>query len=563
MPFERQADLIKIAYAMVVEPQRLEELDRLLGERLDAHYQGARPAITEQALFSDVEGHFDHAFELFQKQAAAKQVGQSVGQRGGMGDQRDWLLIEQDGRVRSLGEVAAKTLNLQPGERLTQELFEHNGHSQFLKSLRTIDSPGRGAPFVFTLLHPETGKPHRYVMRWDPSDPDGAVGEALPLDMHWTDRTGRAFGRAFKLSGAEMSITRAIVDGVSLRDLASERRRSLGTLRNQTKHLLSKLDLSSQSELITLYSGFSKISDLDHLGKSRAFGNDPRREISVMTLSSGRKISYDVYGEENGRPVLFLHPMFGGTGLTAAMKDAVLKAGLRLYMPWRPYYGDTDGEGEGLNMLLAFAASLGEFMDRLKLGTCPLLASNGATPLAFAALKQLPARFTKLVLTGANVPLTRPEQFWAMGFHQRVPLYLARHAPKLVEMYIRSVIAKLDAGYDEAYARRYFAECLIDLETLISPEFKQMARDALSYTFINGHKAGVQELFTNSMDWSQIVEPSSDLPISLYTGAADTVHSPAMVAPFVDAHANMTLHVIDGAASLLIAQKPEIIFPAL
>ncbi|MEQ3745081.1 MAG: hypothetical protein ABNH53_02445 [Henriciella sp.] len=559
---DHKNDLIKMAYAMVVEPQRLEELDRLLGDRLSSHYQDESDEPGIDVLLDEVAGHFEHALDLFERQQGNDLAGQSVGQREGVRERKDWILIESDGTIRSLGDDAAARFGIRERTTLPSRLFERREYGEFLGRLRSAAQTQSHPPIVFKLENPSNPRQSRYVLRWDGSDPDGPVGLAVPLNLHWTDRTGRAFGRAFDLTGAELSISRALINGTSLRELADERHRSIATIRNQTKGLLAKLNLSSQSELISLYSGFSKISELDHLGKVRAFSGDELRSISELKLPNGMNISYDVFGEDDARPVLFLHPMFGGTGLTQRMKEAVLANNLKLIMPWRPYYGDTDGQGEGLEMLLTFADNLPAFLDHFGVASCPLLAANGATPLAFAALKQHAERFTKVVLTGANVPLTRKEQFWAMGYHQRVPLYLARHAPKLVEMYIRSVIAKLDAGYDEAYGRRYFSDCSIDLETLLSAEYKQNARDALSYTYINSYKSSVQELVTNSMDWSELVTLSA-VPIDLFTGEADTVHNPAMVRPFVDEHENMTLHVVKNAASLIVAQKPELIFAAL
>ncbi|MEL6415538.1 MAG: hypothetical protein AAFQ15_11425 [Pseudomonadota bacterium] len=562
MSEDQKTDLIKMAYAMVVEPQKLEELDKLLGQRLASHYTTEADHTQSDDLLNEVASHFEHALDLFEKQQSSELTGQSVGQREGARERSDWLLIESDGLIRALGVDAGARFGIEAGSRLPTDLFERGEFSAFLKHTKTAAELGSHPPIVFKLVHPKTYRQCRYVLKWDASDPDGPVGFAIPLNLNWTDRTGRAFGRAFELTGAELSISRALVNGVSLRELSEERGRSIGTIRNQTKGLLSKLNLSSQSELISLYSGFSKISELDHLGKIRAFSGDDLRVISEFKLSNGNNISYDVYGATDGRPVLFLHPMFGGTGLTQPMKDAVLANNLKLIMPWRPYYGDTDGVGEGMEMLVAFAKSLPELLDHFGIDACPLLAANGATPLAFAALRFCRPRITKMVLTGANVPLTRKEQFWAMGYHQRVPLYLARHAPKLVEMYIRSVIAKLDAGYDEAYGRRYFSDCSIDLDTLLSPEYKQNAREALSYTYIKSYISSVQELVTNSMDWSELVTPT-DCPITLFTGEADTVHNPEMVKPFVDQHENIQLRIVPNAASLIIAQKPNLIFGSI
>ena len=52
------------------------------------------------------------------------------------------------------------------------------------------------------------------------------------------------FRSGFNLTSVELEITRAIVSGGSLKELAATRGRSLETLRKQTKVLLAKLGAS-------------------------------------------------------------------------------------------------------------------------------------------------------------------------------------------------------------------------------------------------------------------------------------------------------------------------------
>ena len=189
--------------------------------------------------------------------------------------------------ITKLSEAAQQSLGLNIGEHLHKALSDTADKQAFCKGLAGLRNASPEPALVLTVLSAATERLSQHIVEWDLHDPDGPVAIVQELNMSWEDSVGRLFSQSLSLTAAELAICRAIVNGVSLRDLAQQRGRSLGTVRNQLKHLLSKLNLKSQTELVCLYSGFSKLSKLNQDDPQRPFGEEGRRKLEVLELADG------------------------------------------------------------------------------------------------------------------------------------------------------------------------------------------------------------------------------------------------------------------------------------
>ncbi|WP_282073155.1 hypothetical protein, partial [Janibacter hoylei] len=106
-------------------------------------------------------------------------------------------------------------------------------------------------------------------------------------------------------------------------------------VRHQTKTLLAKLNLRSQTELACLYSGFSKFNVKGQgADKSASAETDGRVEHHVLLRPDNRVLDYELVGATSGRPVLFFPALLGGMTVTEDMHLALARHGLRLVMVW-------------------------------------------------------------------------------------------------------------------------------------------------------------------------------------------------------------------------------------
>lgn len=245
----------------------------------------------------------------------------------------------------------------------------------------------------------------------------------------------------------------------------------------------------------------------------------------LATLKDGRRISYAIYGDPLGRPVLALHGA-PACRLMFAMADAPARAlGLKLVAPDRPGYADTTPD---LNPTLTSRAGwLVGFMDALGLDRLAVLAISGGSPYGVACAARLQDRVTGLALVSpmgpaadyaaspqgraAPIPFLQRRFFLHLG--QRAWLIrpgaamiaaLSRRLPRLIVG--RSAI--LAGAADASILRR--ADVRAQLAQMMAEAFRNGGAGGVSDLAIFGRPWGV--------DYSAITAPSV-----LWQGTADSI----------------------------------------
>ncbi|MEL6566934.1 MAG: LuxR C-terminal-related transcriptional regulator [Pseudomonadota bacterium] len=547
--------LIQLAYELVLEPTKLFELDDLLDQKISRLIEAGNDVLTEpDKTLQDVSHYYESALALAER---TEHSATPKARRAIRSEALSWVMVNDQGVITKLSEAAQQNLGLSAGEHLHKALSDTDDKQAFCKGLAGLRNASPEPALVLTVLSAATERLSQHIVEWDLHDPDGPVAIVQELNMSWEDSVGRLFSQSLSLTAAELAICRAIVNGVSLRDLAQQRARSLGTVRNQLKHLLSKLNLKSQTELVCLYSGFSKLSKLNPDDPQRPFGEEGRRKLEVLELADGSHLAVDVWGDPDARPVLYLHPMIGGTGLTPEVKALFKDNGYRLIMPWRPQFGSTSGCGTGFEQAYGYAQRLAELLDHFDVAACPVIASHGASPYAFAFAQTYPDRCEGLVFACTTLPIVGGNQLKKMIAQVRVPYYLAKHAPSVLRFYLRSIVAKVHAGYEDSYVNRFYSGSLADLDTISDAVFKKMIFDSMTYGYLNGVDGGVQEILLNAMDWSSLVAEITQ-PVHLVYGEQDVRDRTQLIEDFLKTMPTARLEIVSGAGSLVFYQRPDV-----
>ncbi|MEM1087369.1 MAG: alpha/beta hydrolase [Pseudomonadota bacterium] len=551
------AGLIKLAYELVIEPSKLFELDRILDERVreNAKRGGALLDGSDDQLKS-LSPYFDSALELFEKDALTSIQSARLKTRliGAFS-----LSIDETGTILEIGDDAQNAIKLKSGDTLKQRLAKlKDGKKQQIPSPSASDTVSP----ILDIDEPESGKTGRYVVEWDTEDPDGIVGHVRRLNMVWDEYSGRAFAERLSLTAAEHAICRSIVTGQSLRQLSQDRGRSIGTVRNQLKALLAKLDLNSQTELVCLYAGFSKLSQLRPPSQGRPFRNDPERSFDILKPREGVTLAVDSWGNAASRPVIYLHPVIGGTYISDGIKKVFKRSNLRLIMPWRPFFGDTKVPGEMDALIENYSNALIDLLDQAKIQSCPIIAANGAAPYGFDFAKRYPDRCAGLIVAAGTLPVRGNESLKEMTPPQRVPYYLSAHAPGILRFYLRSLVGKIEAGYEVAYARNFFQGSPSDIAFAESDDFLECAREAMSYSFLEGPEAVMSEFFINARDWSHL---ATDLKVDthLIYGAEELQHPEHRVRSFAEMLEDPTVQIVPNAGSMVFFQRPDLFADAI
>ena len=382
--------------------------------------------------------------------------------------------------------------------------------------------------------------------------------ELCPVPLRWQAESAAQFAQAFSLTPAEQAILREVIERGSLRLLAQERQTSLGTVRNQLKRMLHKLELGSQGELIALYAGFRGLAGM----RGEVFGQDAPRHASQTFLLDGVETRVNFYGQATGVPVLFFHPLFGGPFLPASTATAFEEAGLRIVAPWRPYCGRVADEGGGDDMAIAFAARMAHLLDQLAIGRVRVLAAAGGTAFALAFARDFPHLCERVVIAGPALPISTDEELAMLGIGHRLPLQLARRLPAAMRLYVRAVVAKIRKGLDANYLDAFFKDVAPDQAFAAQPDNREFLRDASLAIFEHGFEAAIEELKLYAADWSALARNVGP-PVVILRGAEDRLASEALSRSFADRFGFQLVDPIANAGSFLLFQQPDATVDAL
>lgn len=238
----------------------------------------------------------------------------------------------------------------------------------------------------------------------------------------------------YGLSEAEASLTRHLIEGLSMSEMAERRSVSEHTVRTQFKSIFRKTDTNRQAELVSLIlSGLAPIGNsLPELAERTRTGSqeDESGTCSFVT-SDGRSLSYCQYGEPGGRPIIFFHSVRGSRLEVPGSLEVLHRLNLRLIVPDRPGYGRSDALEDRTPQHLA--EDVAALADHLALDRFILLGYSLGGFLALHCAAHLGERVERLGLVSALAPPQTDPQGRPLKGMFRLAVTLADKAPSLAE----------------------------------------------------------------------------------------------------------------------------------
>ena len=531
-------ELIARIYAVAADPSQLLSLRPVLTQLAD---RGALADGGERLSF-----HFENADAILS--GAALPGGDATAD-----GEAHTILLDQ--RLRLLTATAA-IHDAGPGDSLPERVWLTDRAREDRAILKMIGEGEERQAVIGLLLSPDCDRPTPHLARRSAND--SAAVELCPVPLRWEAQSAAHFAQAFALTPAEQAIVREVLERGNLRLLAQERETSLGTVRNQLKRLLHKLELGSQGELIALYGGFRGLTGIRREGS----GHDALRHASQIFLLDEVETRVNFYGAADGAPVLYFHPLFGGPFLPPATVEAFEKANLRVIAPWRPYCGRTAEEGSGEDMAIAFAGGMVHLLDQLGIGRARLLAASGGTAFALAFARDFPHLCERVVIAGPALPISTDEELAMLGIGHRLPLQLTRRLPAAMRLYVRAVVAKIRKGLLGNYMDTFFKDSPSDHAFAAQPDSREFLRDASLAIFEHGFAAAMQELQLYASDWSALARDVAP-PVTVLRGAQDRLATEGLARSFADRFGFELAAPIAGAGSFLVFQNPAAAVDAL
>lgn len=558
------SELVDMVYASAVDPQKYDDLMEVWTQHMDGVLTSIDPdmdkSLTDAADADEIERHFNRAFTILERLGRQDTEAMSLGALV-EGETRPAILLDARGRIVAVNGRAAEQFGLTPGDHVSALHLEASGLSNIRQALARLDTEPEGRLLTVTrMLSPYDGStPIVALNRAATSDADQPLALLSVADIAWSARIGEMLRQVFGLTVAECDIARGIIGGLSIEQIAIQRGRSEQTVKTQSKSILRKLELRTQAELIRM---IAALMQMDAAPDMLREGDGPSSRSAIM-LGKGRPLEVVTIGPDNGRPVLFIHGMLDGYGVTHAMKQGLERRGIRLICPVRPNFGNSGPDGDAHQAPERFAADLDIVMDYYGIGPCPVIGHMAGSVYAFAAAARLGARITRVVNISGGVPILSTAQFATMSSRQRIVAYTARFTPKLLPLILRAGIALLDSGGDRAFMDALHKSAPRDYGAALRPEIFALLSEGYRFTVAQGHRAFEIDAHHVVRDWSEYVAASVQ-PVMLLHGRHDPVVDIATVRAFAErlgARAVLREYVDDG--QLIFYALPDAMLEAL
>ena len=533
--------MIRDAYAIAAQPERLMKLLTVLQE----------PAAENEG---DLQPHFANVTELLTE--IDPSVGDDFASYGKDLDGASGHLMLPDLKlstsmtVLSVDQQIFKSSELNRGQSIPDWLFGVDRES-YAQVEKLMDGRGKASPAIVRLYTDQ--EDDRGVLFAAQLTAAGSKElDFRIMRLRWNDTIGDAFAKSLLLTATEKQLAEYLVNGLSVIEFASDRDRALGTARNQLKALLRKLGIGSQTDLISLYAGFSNAFAT---AESRDHQPVSTRSSDKLKLDDGSDLPFEIYG----KPVIYLHATIDGAYLTARQQGAASRQNLRIIAPWLPFYAGSTMATTGLAVVDEFVDRLVYLLDQLEIERCVVISARVAAPYGMAAIGRHPDRFCGLVMAGTILPADEANDFSHLAMGYRAPLRLARIAPSFVRLYFAAVSTMVRRGKSMTYFQSIYGDSAADMRTLNRPDVADLMQRSMKRTFEDGYESTAQQAILTASDWSKWCR-GLDVPVTVISGVEDRLAPPAMVERFCARFGFNLIGPLQDVGSLAIQQVPDIIF---
>lgn len=366
----------------------------------------------------------------------------------------------------------------------------------------------------------------------------------------FTDALGSVAADLFGLSEAEIAVLAGLIEGFELQHIASQRERSIETVRSQLKAILRKVGAHSQAELVGIFSTIPKFLTV---------AQEQQRESGslehFLNRENGRRVSYTTAGPVDGNAILLFHGMIDGAKLPPVIQALFSDAGFRIVTPARPGFGNSGKIKDPKQAMATVAGDCRAILDEQNIERCVLVGQLGGAVYAAATAVELGARVRAVINIGGTIPITSERQIRAMSRGQRVLASSYRNAPGLSIFILRAGIALVRKGQDRRLLDAQFPGGSADHEVLHQPENLEAIREGYRFAFDGGHHAHFIDALGILSDWSAVAD-RVEQPIICVHGDRDPITPIRFVNEYVESGSNRTLVELPDRGQLILYAEP-------
>lgn len=442
------------------------------------------------------------------------------------------LLIHADGRTIDFNDAAVQRFGLRAqGDRL----------AFYDDRLRRPD-----ATTLFLNLEDTEG---RSVLVHAIRQPDGRSWRLTEVTSPASSRLRDAAIACWRFTPSEADVAEALLEGQSSERIATTTGRTVNTVRQMVKQVLTKAAVHSQPQLVgRLAAMAATLAQVDETER-------PQPRLATLHTGDGT-LGYWRYGEPGSTSVLFFHgALYGVTGRPDAAREA-RDFGFDVIAPMRPGYGE-QALPEGVDPVALAVDQATVLLDNLGLERVRLLAHDVGTAFALAFAARRPERVDGIVCAPATPPMLGWSQTADMPPMHRVSAFAAQKVPSLMEALIGLGLRRIAREGLTAIPRLVFADSDHDREVLESSTARATLEHLYSYALDQDTRGFLADMFVTNRNWSSLL-PGIRCPVTLLHGAQSRTVSRTGLDAMTRALPNAQLLIIPDAGHTLPLTHPTL-----
>ncbi|WP_085826111.1 LuxR C-terminal-related transcriptional regulator [Roseovarius gaetbuli] len=560
-----RAEAIGCLYDVALDPARYEAL-------LD-HWESAISPLRARADFAaprllddpQIASHFRRAGEFLDRIALSEDPDEIDAILAPF-DRVAALVFDQENCIRAANEAARIRLNLPEKARLGDLSINADDIEAVAATVRLLIHDSDKDSAVLRVRSRVEG--HLIVLRLQRH----LAADGTPLviaasnEVAWPEGFCDILRSAFSLSGAEAEVVRHLVDCRSVNEIATQRGRSVDTIRAQIKSILAKTETHSQLELVRLALSVMDMTSLtlkSATGPRVVSGGDGMlKELDFQSLVTpdGRRLDYLVLGDPGGTPVLYLPLDFGLVRWPASAEAEAERRGWRIIVPLRPGYGLSDMVARSTDYDAALTADTIQILQAESVTRCPIICQSGDFYYAVLLARQNPEMISAIIACSGMLPLTRREQFERMDKWHRFILAGAKYTPHLLPFMVKAGFLLARKIGKRGFFHSVFGNSPGDMATFEDAEVFEAivtgSDTALSDTHC-AHEPFSRQLTSGQLgDWSDEVNAlRGQLPVVFMSGTQDPQVPLATLQEFQRDYTWIEFHLFEDAGQLAFFRR--------
>ena len=560
------SDLIEAIYSAALNPASYVNFMEMWENRIMQPWvQGEKPTPDWSMDSTQLAAHFKQALEIFE----VKRIAKRMSAQHFLDSQKfAAAIIQQNGHVLSSNAAFENCFNLPENQSFFDQL-EPPSISKILdnaKGLVSIWNSGRGRA-IAARYHFGNGSSSVIMIEAIESDSFSDVPEKKLLlvkscQAQWSHWGSAVLVNSFGLTPAEIDVSHRLYGGLHVAAIAQARRTSPETIRKQLKSILSKVQVTSQSEFIGMVTGIMHVVEV--APPSPAQNESARTSLNsfnysqIKELPGGKRVRFYHYGHEQGAPILFLHGHTSSAKPPRRLVEAASEHGLQIIAPCKPGIEGSslpDGPFEPMD----FIADCGRILDDLGIKKLPVAGHAMSGVYAIEAAARYPARYSAFGLLDTGIPLISEDQFLRMPEGSRRIFMAAWQAPEFLYAPFAFAADAFVASEEDGreFMHSQFEASPHDLDLLDDPEMYRIAHKAMS-DFMSVAKRSVDELLYWVSDWTPNLQTAqgNTRGMMVHSQHHDWLNA-SEVEEYCRTTPNMAVEIIPGTAQLFIYERPD------